>query len=91
MLHDPYLRSMGLWMVDSANALLNYIPIFLILFALIAILEDSGYMARIAFILDKLFHSFGLHGQVYSPLYSRGGICRRMCRSRDHGHQGHPG
>ncbi|MGD8844678.1 MAG: hypothetical protein PVI54_04165, partial [Desulfobacteraceae bacterium] len=39
-------------MVDSANALLNYIPIFLILFALIAILEDSGYMARIAFIGD---------------------------------------
>ena len=43
-------------MVDSANALLNYIPIFLIFFSFIAILEDSGYMARIAFILDKLFH-----------------------------------
>lgn len=78
MLHDPYIRSMGLWMVDSANALLNYIPIFLILFSLIAILEDSGYMARIAFILDKLFHSFGLHGQSTLP-YILGGVFAGGC------------
>jgi ferrous iron transport protein B len=78
LLHDPYIRSMGLWMVDSANALLNYIPIFLILFALIAILEDSGYMARIAFILDKLFHSFGLHGQSTLP-YILGGVFAGGC------------
>jgi ferrous iron transport protein B len=78
LLHDPYIRSMGLWMVDSANALLNYIPIFLILFALIAILEDSGYMARIAFILDKLFHSFGLHGQSTLP-FILGGVFAGGC------------
>jgi ferrous iron transport protein B len=78
MLQDPYVRAMGLWMVDSANALLNYIPIFLILFALIAILEDSGYMARIAFILDKLFHSFGLHGQSTLP-YILGGVFAGGC------------
>jgi ferrous iron transport protein B len=78
LLEDPYIRSMGLWMVDSANALLNYIPIFLILFALIAILEDSGYMARIAFILDKLFHSFGLHGQSTLP-YILGGVFAGGC------------
>jgi ferrous iron transport protein B len=78
LLTDPYIRSMGLWMVDSANALLNYIPIFLILFALIAILEDSGYMARIAFILDKLFHSFGLHGQSTLP-YILGGVFAGGC------------
>lgn len=78
MLNDPYIRSMGLWMVDSANALLNYIPIFLILFALIAILEDSGYMARIAFILDKLFYSFGLHGQSTLP-YVLGGVFAGGC------------
>jgi len=78
LLEDPYLRSMGLWMVDSANALLNYIPIFLILFSLIAILEDSGYMARIAFILDKLFHSFGLHGQSTLP-YILGGVFAGGC------------
>ncbi|PIE64394.1 MAG: ferrous iron transport protein B [Desulfobacterales bacterium] len=78
MLSDPYVRSMGLWMVDSANALLNYIPIFLILFSLIAILEDSGYMARIAFILDKLFHAFGLHGQSTLP-YILGGVFAGGC------------
>ena len=78
LLEDPYLRSMGLWIVDSANGLLNYIPIFLILFSLIAILEDSGYMARIAFILDKLFHSFGLHGQSTLP-YILGGVFAGGC------------
>ncbi len=78
MLTDSYLRSMGLWMVDSANALLNYIPIFLILFSLIAILEDSGYMARIAFILDKLLHLFGLHGQSTLP-YILGGVFAGGC------------
>ncbi len=78
ILDDPYVRSMGLWMVDSANALLNYIPIFLILFSLIAILEDSGYMARIAFILDRLFYSFGLHGQSTLP-YILGGVFAGGC------------
>jgi ferrous iron transport protein B len=78
MLEDPYVRAMGLWMVDSANALLNYIPIFLILFALIAILEDSGYMARIAFILDRLFYCFGLHGQSTLP-YILGGVFAGGC------------
>ncbi len=78
LLEDPYIRSMGLWMVDSANALLNYIPIFLILFSLIAILEDSGYMARIAFILDKLFYAFGLHGQSTLP-YILGGVFAGGC------------
>lgn len=78
MLEDAYIRSMGLWMVDSANALLNYIPIFLILFSLIAIIEDSGYMARIAFILDKLLHLFGLHGQSTLP-YILGGVFAGGC------------
>jgi len=71
-LHDPQTRTMGLWMVDSVNTLLNYVPIFLILFALIAILEDSGYMARIAFILDRVLHRFGLHGQSTLPLILAG-------------------
>jgi len=72
LLQDAMLRSMSLWMVDSVNTLLNYVPIFLILFALIAILEDSGYMARIAFILDRVFQSFGLHGQSTLPFVLSG-------------------
>ncbi len=64
----PIFRDFGIWMVNSANALLNYIPIFFILFALIAVLEDVGYMPRIAFILDRIFRKFGLHGQSTLPL-----------------------
>mgnify|MGYP003599016190 FL=1 len=75
---DPYTRSMGLWLVDSANTLLNYVPIFLILFATIAILEDSGYMARIAFVLDKVLHRFGMHGQSTLPLIL-GGVFAGGC------------
>ncbi|WP_051822800.1 ferrous iron transport protein B [Desulfonatronum thiodismutans] len=78
LLHDTILRSMSLWMVDSVNTLLNYVPIFLILFALIAILEDSGYMARIAFILDRVFQSFGLHGQSTLP-FILGGVFTGGC------------
>ncbi|MFP4035339.1 MAG: ferrous iron transport protein B [Desulfovermiculus sp.] len=65
---DPVLRSLGLWFMDSVNALLNYIPIFLILFALIAFLEDVGYMPRMAFLMDRLFKRFGLHGQSTLPM-----------------------
>ncbi|MCW7754854.1 ferrous iron transport protein B [Desulfobotulus sp. H1] len=78
MLNDTILRSLPLWMIDSVNTLLNYVPIFLILFALIAILEDSGYMARIAFILDRIFQSFGLHGQSTLP-FILGGVFTGGC------------
>ena len=67
-LEDPVLTALGLWIVKSITAVLNYLPIFVIMFALVAILEDSGYMARIAFILDRIFHRFGLHGQSTLPL-----------------------
>ncbi|MBK1700311.1 ferrous iron transport protein B [Thiococcus pfennigii] len=75
---DPYVRALGLWLVDSANTLLNYVPIFLILFASIAIIEDTGYMARIAFILDKILHRFGMHGQSTLPLIL-GGVFAGGC------------
>ena len=64
----PLITDFAIWMVNSANALLNYVPIFLILFALIAILEDVGYMPRMAFILDRVFKKYGLHGQSTLPL-----------------------
>lgn len=67
-LEDPLLRELGLWCVKSVTSILNYLPIFFILFALIAVLEDSGYMPRMAFILDRVFHRFGLHGQSTLPL-----------------------
>lgn len=67
-LYDDLLTSLGNWIVKSITSVLNYLPIFLIMFALVAILEDSGYLARIAFILDRIFHAYGLHGQSTLPL-----------------------
>ena len=64
----PMITDFVIWMVNSANALINYVPIFFILFALIAILEDVGYMPRMAFILDRIFKKYGLHGQSTLPL-----------------------
>ncbi len=70
----PMITDFAVWMVNSANALLNYIPIFFILFALIAIMEDVGYMPRMAFILDRVFKKFGLHGQSTLPLVLGGAM-----------------
>lgn len=64
----PLITDAAIWLVNSAVALLNYLPIFFILFAMIEILEDVGYMPRMAFILDKIFKKFGLHGQSTLPL-----------------------
>ena len=69
---DPLLRSVSLGVIDGIFAVLNYVPVFAILFALIAIMEDTGYMARVAFILDRVFRYFGLHGQSALPLILSG-------------------
>ncbi|NQY24487.1 MAG: ferrous iron transport protein B [Campylobacteraceae bacterium] len=74
----PYITQLAIWMMNSVNALLNYLPIFLILFFLIACLEDVGYMPRMAFILDRLFSRFGLHGESTLPLVL-GGIFAGGC------------
>jgi len=68
VLEEPLIRSLVLSVVAAINSVLIYVPIFLILFASIAILEDVGYMPRMAFILDRLFRKFGLHGQSTLPL-----------------------
>lgn len=70
----PMITDLGIWMVNSGNALMNYLPIFFILFALIAIMEDIGYMPRMAFILDRVFKRFGLHGQSTLPLVLGGAM-----------------
>ena len=68
----PYITQFAIWMMNSINALLNYLPIFFILFFLIALLEDVGYMPRMAFILDRIFVKFGLHGESTLPLVLSG-------------------
>ncbi len=54
--------------IDGICGVLSFLPWILVLFMLFSILEDSGYMARIAFILDKLFRKFGLSGRAFLPM-----------------------
>ncbi len=54
--------------VGGVGGMLVFLPNIVLLFLGIALLEDSGYMARAAFIMDKILHRFGLHGQSFIPL-----------------------
>ena len=49
-------------------AILGFLPQILVLFLLFAIMEDSGYMARVAFILDRIFRKFGVSGRAFIPM-----------------------
>ena len=69
LINDGILRTLvGENMIKGAFSLLSYIPMFFILFTLIGIMEDTGYMSRIAFLMDKLLKAFGLHGQSALPM-----------------------
>ena len=75
---DGILTSLGVggWLyglimdgiVDGVGAVLGFVPQMLVLFLLLAILEDCGYMARIAFIMDRIFRRFGLSGKSFIPM-----------------------
>lgn len=54
--------------VGGVGAVLGFVPQMLILFLLLSLLEDCGYMSRIAFIMDRLFRKFGLSGKSFIPL-----------------------
>ena len=54
--------------VAGVGAVLGFVPQMLVLFLFLAILEDCGYMARIAFIMDRIFRKFGLSGKSFIPM-----------------------
>ncbi len=54
--------------VGGVGAVLGFVPQMLVLFFLLAILEDVGYMSRIAFIMDRIFRKFGLSGKSFIPM-----------------------
>ncbi len=54
--------------VAGVGAVLGFVPQMLVLFFLLSILEDVGYMARVAFIMDRIFRRFGLSGKSFIPL-----------------------
>lgn len=54
--------------ISGVGAVIVFLPQILILYAFISFMEDSGYMARAAFIMDKIMHKIGLHGKSFIPL-----------------------
>ena len=66
---DSLLKSLLVdGLIGGVGGVLIFLPNILLLFLAIAILEDSGYMARAAFIMDRLMHKIGLHGKSFIPL-----------------------
>ena len=65
----PWLNSLILdGIIGGVGAVLGFLPQMLVLFFFLAILEDCGYMARIAFIMDRIFRKFGLSGKSFIPI-----------------------
>jgi len=54
--------------VGGVGAVLGFVPQMLVLFLMLSILEDVGYMARVAFIMDRMFRRFGLSGKSFIPM-----------------------
>jgi len=60
--------------IDGVGGILGFLPLIMFMFFAIAIMEDSGYMARVAYMLDRLLRWFGLHGNSVMALIVSGGI-----------------
>lgn len=60
--------------IAGVGGVVSFVPLIAIMFALIAFIEDSGYMARIAYMMDRIFRFFGLHGASVMPYIIAGGI-----------------
>ncbi|RDU56708.1 ferrous iron transport protein B [Helicobacter sp. MIT 99-5507] len=56
--------------IGGVGTVISFLPLILILFLGIVLLETTGYMARVSFLLDGFFHRFGLHGKSFIPLVS---------------------
>lgn len=64
-----YLQSLVVnGIIGGVGGVFSFIPLIVILFFCLSILEDVGYMSRAAFLTDKALHAFGLHGQSFMPL-----------------------
>ena len=75
LLPDGMLKSLLVsGLIDGVGGVLGFVPLILLMFLGIAFLEDSGYLARVAFMLDRIFRVFGLHGASVIPFIVSGGI-----------------
>ena len=69
----------GVW--GGVSGVLSFLPQILVLFLFFSILEDSGYMARVAFMLDRIFRRFGVSGRAFMPMIMGFG-CSAMINTR---------
>ncbi len=60
--------------IDGVGGVLGFVPLIMFMFLMISALEDSGYIARMAYMLDRVFRAFGLHGTSVLPFIVSGGI-----------------
>ncbi|QJB58068.1 ferrous iron transport protein B [Pseudodesulfovibrio sp. zrk46] len=60
--------------IDGVGGVLGFVPLIMFMFLMISALEDSGYIARMAYMLDRVFKIFGLHGTSVLPFIVSGGI-----------------
>jgi ferrous iron transport protein B len=68
-LRDGWLKDLLVdGVIAGVGSVLVFLPNIMILYLLISLMEDSGYMARAAFIVDKLMHRIGLHGKSFIPM-----------------------
>ena len=75
ILPDGLLKSLIIsGVIDGVGGVLGFVPLIMFMFFGIAILEDSGYLARVAFMLDRVFRIFGLHGSSVMAFIISGGI-----------------
>lgn len=73
---SPWTAGWPLWLhgllingvIGGAGSVLTFLPVLLIFFAIMAFLEDVGYMARAAFVMDRIMHLVGLHGKSFIPM-----------------------
>ena len=75
VLPPGFVRSMVVsGAIDGVGGVVGFVPLIMFMFFFISILEDTGYMARIAFLMDRIFRKFGLHGSSIVPFIVSGGI-----------------
>ena len=73
---EPFTTGWPAWLqglmlngvIGGAGSVLTFLPVLLIFFAIMALLEDIGYMARAAFVMDRIMHLVGLHGKSFIPM-----------------------
>ena len=74
-MQDGALKSLVVdGIINGVGGVLSFVPLIVIMFSLLSFLEDCGYMARMAYMMDRIFRMFGLHGASVMPYCVSGGI-----------------